>query len=1209
MQWLLRFRVCIIICFAVALISTAVIFSVLRAVLPYATGYKAEIQQELSRQIGLPVEIDTIDAAIHGFSPRLKLLGVSIFDKKNKVPLFNFKEAFVELDTISSILRGELIVDDVGLIGADLSIEKLSEKEWLIQGMKITSDGKSALPPQFTYMLQHADYLLHDSNIHYQDHTSEKLNFSLLNVNVDVQNSFNNHDIKLSMYLPEGYGRDLAIVANLHGDIDELDGDVYIDVGQLNIKQWNDKFKVIEEYDVEGIVDISLWVTLDGSNIQTLISEFSSSDLFVKNNKTKKIWQTNFLSSDVRYVYGEEHWNVAVSNFYYGEKTQAEWERKITVLASDDKNNYYLSADFLRVEDVVNIAEVFLNKQQLEDLNQLKSYQIKSDLYNFSLQLPKEQSKQALLEKIYFDATVFNLSLFDEASGISVSGMDGHIFYDDSQASVKLNTNDAEVEIKDLFREPIKTATLSGEINIDYDGEAWQLQSERLQLKNNHINTFSRLDIHSTETDNVFVDIQTSFYDGYGKYARHYLPVGVMSDDLVEWLDMAVTDGYVPSGSFLLHGNLAAFPFEKHDGVFQVLLSPQNVNMKFLEGWPVVTDTSATLKFINQSLFLYDGQGKTQGASLFNGYAEIINLNVPHLSFTTDAHGNNTDIQAYIWNSELDDVMGNAMRLFQFEGESNLSLNLEVPLDDDDINVAVKGRIKFVNTNIYYSALGYELKGINGAVDFTEDSIFADSMDAIIQGRAVSLNAFTRGLDKSREVVFHLDGVMSADYMLQRYQWIPEDWFTGSSDWAIDIEVPYEPDDYIVHIKTNSYLEGVVLQLSDKVNKSTKTKMHLSAEIDVMDNDGLRVISTAKPVLDTDQDVVPYYDLFAVRDENDLWNFTIDSKYMTGKGSFTEGLGRDTLITLDLNSLDVYSLFYKSNQDNEEPLNPTTIPPLSWKAKKVLWDEWTFTDVKVETDWHKHGMMINTFLLNGAKMSFDARGTWLRNWRGAQETVMEGTLTSDNLGDTLTDFGFERSIDRSKYSATFDARWPAAPYGLSWESVKGKAAFKMENGEIMEVDPGTGGRLLGLLNIFKLTNRLALDFDDITREGFAFDKITGDFEFVNGDGSLKNFDVSAPAADINMFGSIGLLKHDYDLLMRVKPHTDTLTFAGGALLGGVVVGAGLALIQKVFDLGVIGHNVYSITGSWDDPVVEQIVEKNENLDSDAIDEDDFEEIQ
>jgi len=138
MQWLLRFRVCIIICIAVVLISTAVIFSVLRAVLPYATGYKTEIQQELG------------------------------LDKKDKVPLFNFKEAFVELDTVASILRGELIVDDVGLVGADISIEKLSDNEWMVQGINISSEGESELPGQFIYMLQNSDYLLHDSNIHYR---------------------------------------------------------------------------------------------------------------------------------------------------------------------------------------------------------------------------------------------------------------------------------------------------------------------------------------------------------------------------------------------------------------------------------------------------------------------------------------------------------------------------------------------------------------------------------------------------------------------------------------------------------------------------------------------------------------------------------------------------------------------------------------------------------------------------------------------------------------------------------------------------------------------------------------------------------------------------------------------------------------------------------------------------------------------------------
>ena len=224
MQWILRFRVYAIITLAVMLISAAVIFSVLRSVLPHATGYKNEVQQEISKQIGLPVEIYSIDAAIHWFSPRLKLINVLIYDEEQEVQIFNFEEAFVELDVVASILRNELIVDNVGLVGADISIEKLSDSEWTVQGLKFTSTGSSELPEQFLYMLKNSDYLLHDSDIHYKDHTGKKLNIDLLDVNIDVENTVNNHDIAASVVLPEAYGRNLVVVANLRGDLDSLSG-------------------------------------------------------------------------------------------------------------------------------------------------------------------------------------------------------------------------------------------------------------------------------------------------------------------------------------------------------------------------------------------------------------------------------------------------------------------------------------------------------------------------------------------------------------------------------------------------------------------------------------------------------------------------------------------------------------------------------------------------------------------------------------------------------------------------------------------------------------------------------------------------------------------------------------------------------------------------------------------------------------------------
>ncbi|NOQ87397.1 MAG: hypothetical protein GQ550_00585, partial [Gammaproteobacteria bacterium] len=790
--------------------------------------------------------------------------------------------------------------------------------------------------------------------------------------------------------------------------------------------------------------------------------------------------------------------------------------------------------------------------------------------------------------------------------GNMAAGFDASIRYGNKQAVIDLQTKDAVVGIKEMLREPVSIEILQGALTLDYIDDNWQINTDQLQLKNSHINSFSRLNLQISADNNIFVDAQTDFYDGYGKYATRYLPVGIMTPALIGWLDMAVTDGYVPNGTFILHGDINNFPYENHDGVFQVLFSPQDVNLRFMEEWPLLTDVSGTVKFNNQSLVLTNAKGKTQGVEMFNGYAEFLDLTSPHLTVRSDARGKNEEVQSYVWNSPLDDILGDAMRLFQFEGDNDLTLTIEVPLDKEKVEVTVDGRLTFIDTNIYYPALGYELSGINGDVDFTNESIFADSIIANINGKAVTINAFTESGDSGQQIVFHLDGVIGVDYLLHRYDWIPKDWLAGQSEWSMNFEVPYEPEDYLVHITANSSLDDVVFQVSDKVKKPGSKKLGFVADINVLDGGDLQVNANfiGRDVAGdkaADNEAMNIIDLFAVRNRNKVWNFDVRSEYITGKGEFTEGLDKDTQLILDLVEVDVHSLFVSKKKKASKPLLPSDFPPLSWKAKKVLWDDWIFTDVKLETNWHKHGMLINTFSLQGPAMDFDARGTWLTSWNGSHETVMQGSINSSNFGDTLVGLGYQRSLDRCEYSATFNSKWPAEPYGLSWANMRGKTSFEMKDGEILEVDPGAGGRLLGLLNIFELANRLAFDFSDVTRKGFSFTTIKGDFEFIDGDGSLKNFDVSAAAADINMFGSIGMVKQDYGLLMRVKPHTDTLTFAGAALLGGVVVGAGIALIQKVFDLGVIGHNVYSITGTWDEPIIEKIVERTQ----DTTDDEDF----
>ena len=1288
MQWSHHFRISFIVLVSVILISAAVIFSVLRATLPYATGYKTEIQEEISRQIGLPVEIGSIDAAIHWFSPRLKLLDVSVLDENHKLHLFYFKEAFVELDVAASLLRGELIVGDVGLVGTKISIEKLSDKDWLVQGIKFSSEGNTELPEQFLYMLKNSDYLLHDSDIYYQDHTGDKLNISLLNVNINVVNSFNTHNIKLSTNLPENYGRDLSVVANLSGDFDSLYGGIYVEANAIKVDQWNKKFKFLKSYQLNSVVDVAVWSTVQGNEISQLTTSFSADHFSIKNLVTSKIWTTNFLTADIDYVKGGKNRQLTISDFHFGDKSKADWGKPVNLLAGEDKKHYYFNADFLRLSDLHNIADVVLGDDTFdkginEKYKKIKSYELQGDIYNLNLRLNKNEqvlphnrqlslvaqdvkaeggsqeevgsdsarditleetsstqtvSKNSsvyikrIIDDLYIDATLYNFSMVDASNKISVKGIDAVTHYENNVANISFFTDYAEVDFSKLFRAPLVADLMSGDVSLilkstekdvnSWGFNAWELNSKELKIQNQHINTTTRLNFQSEDNSPIKADIQTDFNNAAIKHTSKYLPVGIMKKGLVSWLDRTITNGHVPSGQFLLNGDLNDFPYRENNGVFQVLFSVNNFDMKYLEDWPVLDNTSAQLRFHGMSLDVTDIKSKTHNASLFSSSARIKNLGKAHVKVVANARGRNTDIQSFIWNSPLDSKLGDTMRLFELGGKSDLNLKIGIPINTKNSSVSVDGRLVFDNAEIYYPELSYRMTQLNGVFDFTNDTVFSDSIEAYIEGNPVLLSANTHSKGNDKEMVFHLDGVVDADYLLHHYKWVPDNWLSGASSWSIDFKVPSKGSDSVLQVDASSSLDNVVVNVSDAVHKAAGDEVNFNAKINVLQNKNLTIDVEASDVSNKDisnrnaginvgttrQKIVS---LNAKLNKSKVWNIDIESTYLDGVAEFSSDLDKDSQITLDLNRINLSALFLTEGEGEPgKSLKPTDFPALDWKAKNVIWDNWSFSDAILKTNWNQYGMLINTLILKSTAFSFDGSGSWLLSSgsssltasdtlsRNGQETVLEGKITSNNIGDALTAFGYERSINRSDFNSKFKIKWPAEPYALSWSAIKGEASFDMKDGEILEVEPGTGGRLLGLMNIFKLTNRLAFDFDDVYRDGFSFDSITGGIELAGGQGSLKKFDITAPAADVNMFGSIGLVKQDFNLLMHVKPHTDTLTFYGGALVGGVAVGAGLALIQKIFDLGVIGHSVYSITGSWSDPVTEEVVEKAQSTSED-----------
>ena len=1199
MTWFDKIRLSLIYTIAIMLIVVAVAFSVLRAVLPHATGYVDDLELALTQQIGLPVSIASMDADMYGLVPRLKLVDVVIHDKDKKREILRLDEAFFALAFVDSILQWSPTVGDISLVGADLYIERYADNRWRIQGVEFGGDAAASpdsnASNEIIEAIKNTSFSLLDSDIHWKDYGLLGGQLDFIGANVFIEEFFGDHSLEINLQLPEVYGDSFRLIVKTDGDLAGLldaDLDIYLQGVSIDIGQWLSVLDVSDLPLVKGIFSGELWfarqdkllskITLDGSVKQLDVTRKAQGGFSLDNVAGKFDWEKT-----------DEGWYFNSQDIHLVRQKMA-WQEPASVAVIQDKEGLFVTANYLRSQDLIEMANVFLDDEQLDFVKTYRLNSLAGDFYNLSVFMPVDDKKNIKL------STVFeNLDFYIPDSDILFRGVDGLLTYGNDQARIELLSEIVEMDFAGLFRQPLSIDLADGVFFVEHKGSDWHISSESFYLLNSDIEVNTRLKLVADEQGTLFADIQSDFNNAIGSSLHKYYPVSIMSDELLDWLDMAVTDGYTESGSFILHGDLNHFPYEKNDGVMEVVFDTRYLTLKFLEGWPALENLSSHIRFHNSSMYINDVSGMAYRGQLTEAEVLIADLNKPYLLVTGHVQAPAEDFQQYVWDSGLDEIMGTAMKQFQASGDASLNLDLKIPLDDSDDGVLASGALHLNGNELYFPMMDYVLSNVSGDLSFEGDQLNAKQVEAVFEGAPVNIDVHTINVnvdtknmtgaddhfdqaEAGPETIIYIKGRLPADGLLKKFEWIPKGWLDGASDWNVAVHFPKLVDDYFVRVEMNSTLEGTAISLSDAVSKKRSVLLPINFELKALD-DALQV--------DVKSD--ENFSLFATRDEENTWDFVVDSSLIRGGGEFAEDLNKDSTASLDLEYIDLLTLFKSSKKgDGSISLKPTFFPSLSFKTKELLWNDWKFNNAKLETNWHSHGMLINSISLHGPSLQVNGRGSWLSSWQHEHESNFKLFVKSSDLGNTMNSLKLSDAMKGGEQSATVDWRWFDEPYKFSWQTVQGGSNFQMKNGAVKALDPGASGRLVGLLNVFKLFDRLTLDFKDVSAEGFVFDTIEGDFKFHNGLASSNNIKVIAAAADMKLTGDIGMVDKDYDMLMQVRPRSSAAAFTTGTLYGGPVLGAGLVLINKLLGLEEGSYDEYKITGSWEEPLVKQIEKRN-----------------
>ena len=275
-----------------------------------------------------------------------------------------------------------------------------------------------------------------------------------------------------------------------------------------------------------------------------------------------------------------------------------------------------------------------------------------------------------------------------------------------------------------------------------------------------------------------------------------------------------------------------------------------------------------------------------------------------------------------------------------------------------------------------------------------------------------------------------------------------------------------------------------------------------------------------------------------------------------------------------------------------ESEDPTALPPLHFTVRDLRLGTLELGQAELVARPVAQGLQIERFSTRLAGLELLASGEWLRAGEGRSRSRFEVDFTARSLGEMLGAFGLAGMVEDGETRGRLDGSWPGSPGAFTLARFTGRLKAEVGEGQLLELEPGGGGRVLGLISLAEIPRRLTLDFSDFFEKGFGFNTISGEFVFADGHASTELLQINGPAAEIRISGSTDLRRQEYDQRIEVLPKAGGVLPAIGALAGGPVGAAVGAVAQAVLQkpLKQAARTVYRVTGPWQDPKV-VVIEK------------------
>ena len=328
-------------------------------------------------------------------------------------------------------------------------------------------------------------------------------------------------------------------------------------------------------------------------------------------------------------------------------------------------------------------------------------------------------------------------------------------------------------------------------------------------------------------------------------------------------------------------------------------------------------------------------------------------------------------------------------------------------------------------------------------------------------------------------------------------------------------------------------------------------------------------------------------DVFIRRSVKEEWDSVVSSESLDAKISVsTDDKGKLHVAVSDLNV---------SSADSIEnwKLSPKLFPSLHLSAKNSKVNDKEIPNFEADLVNHEYVMEIKNLVFENIGLSDEDlvfNGSWLNG-----KTALRAKASNDNLSTFLDKFGVDEPVIGGSFNVDLRLYCDCQPWEVSLEKITGYMQADVAEGVFTNQDPNLF-KLLSYINLESIANRLRLSRDELREQGYVYDQINAKLLFNQGVAKVDYFLVESEESDIELTGTVDVIKRDYNLAANVQPAlADTIPLAtyiaGGGLAGLGVWAADKMLFGGEVISGLLDNAIevtFIISGPWSEPVIEKL---------------------